>query len=122
MKTYTANRTAATMLEARRRQLLATTHNLGEPGCDHVETWSEASDLGQAAATRNTSEALRGLLDELQQDVERALARLEAGAYGTCEDCSQPISVRRLRVLPEATRCVSCQRRHNRDPRIKACA
>lgn len=120
MKIYRA--TAAATLKARRRQLLDTTESLGELGDDHVETWSEAIDLGQAAAARTTSVALRHLLDEVQQDVERALARLETGHYGFCEDCSQPISPERLRVLPEATRCVKCQRHHSRDFRIKAFA
>jgi len=110
------------MLETRRRQLLETTENLGEPRDEHADTWSEAIELGQAAAARNTSEALRHLLDELQQDIERALARLETGDYGICEDCLEPIPIERLRVLPEATRCVRCQRHHNQDPRIKACA
>ena len=120
MKIYTA--TATAMLEARRRQLLDKTENLGELGGQHVETWSEAIDLGQAAAARSTSEALRNLLDELQRDVERALARLEIGGYGVCEDCSQPISRERLRVLPEPTRCVKCQRHDSRDLRVKAFA
>jgi len=122
MKIYTANHSAAAILETRRRQLLETTENLDEPGCEHGETGGEAIDMGQAAAACNTSEALRHLLAELQHDVERALARLETGDYGICEDCSQPISLERLRVLPEATRCVRCQRHHNQDSRIKACA
>jgi RNA polymerase-binding transcription factor DksA len=122
MKTHTANHSAAAMLETRRRQLLETTENLGESGYEHADTWSEAIELGQTAAARNTSEALRHLLDEIQLDVERALARLETGDYGICEDCSQPIPLERLRVLPEATTCVRCQRHRNDDPRIKACA
>jgi len=122
MKIYTETYPAAAKLETERRLLLAATENLGKTGYGHIETWSEAIDLAQAAADRDTSEALRHLLDELQQDVERALARLAAGSYGICEDCSQSISPERLQVLPEATRCVRCQRHHDRDPHIEACA
>ena len=110
MKFHTATHRAASLLEKNRLWLLTTTENLAKPSCEPAENWSEAIDLAQVAAARDTSEAVRHLLDELQQDVERALARLEVGGYGICEDCSRAISRERLHALPEATRCVNCQR------------
>ena len=55
---------------------------------------------------------IRGDLDtqaahELEQ-VNAALARLDAGEYGTCEDCEEPIGEARLRALPYATLCIRC--------------
>lgn len=54
---------------------------------------------------------MTGLLDaakqELQQ-VDAALARLDAGDYGVCADCGRPIPAERLEVRPFATHCVSC--------------
>lgn len=47
---------------------------------------------------------------ELAQ-IDRALEDLEAGRYGTCRDCEEPISEKRLKVMPFATRCVACQAR-----------
>ena len=119
MDVCTANHSAAARLETKLRRLLATTADLGNPGCEAEQTHSDLIDLAQAAAGRDASEALRSLLGELRQDVERALARLGTGTYGICEECSEPIPLERLRALPEATRCVRCQRRH---PRIGACA
>ena len=49
-------------------------------------------------------EAARG---ELLQ-IERALARIEAGAFGRCEICSTDIEPARLIVVPYATRCRGC--------------
>jgi DnaK suppressor protein len=43
--------------------------------------------------------------------VEEALDRLNAGDYGTCLCCEEPIPVKRLRVLPWARYCVKCQER-----------
>lgn len=43
-------------------------------------------------------------------DVERALARIEAGTYGQCIDCAGAIARERLDTLPHAARCVDCQR------------
>ena len=41
-------------------------------------------------------------------EVEAALARLEAGRYGTCESCGGPMGLQRMRAIPEARYCVGC--------------
>lgn len=41
--------------------------------------------------------------------IEGAIARLNAGDYGTCEDCGTRIGLARLRALPETTVCVDCK-------------
>jgi RNA polymerase-binding transcription factor DksA len=54
------------------------------------------------------------LLEEtrLQVDVlDAALARVEAGSYGTCESCGDPIAAERLAARPAATRCITCASR-----------
>src|SRR4029077_12578487 len=122
MEIRKANQSAAALLETRRRRLLATTEELGRPGHEPVDSCSESIDVAQIATERDTSEALRSLFGELQQGVERALTRLETGGYGICEDCSESISLERLRTLQDATRCVRCQSHYNQDPRIKALA
>jgi RNA polymerase-binding protein DksA len=43
--------------------------------------------------------------------IDEALARLEAGGYGRCEACGQPIAPERLAARPTATRCVACASR-----------
>ncbi len=45
---------------------------------------------------------------ELEQ-VEDALNRVESGDYGRCRDCSRWIRPARLRIVPNATRCIKCQ-------------
>ncbi|WP_105566535.1 TraR/DksA family transcriptional regulator [Microbacterium halophytorum] len=59
------------------------------------EEWSRVAGLG-AEAERE--------LDE----IDSALAKLDAGEYGTCEQCGKRIPVGRLRVRPMAARCVDC--------------
>lgn len=41
-------------------------------------------------------------------EVDAALARLDAGTYGTCERCGRPIADERLAVRPTARTCVGC--------------
>lgn len=49
-------------------------------------------------------------LERQLADIDDALARIARGTYGTCEVCDQPIAVERLEALPEASRCIECQR------------
>jgi DnaK suppressor protein len=44
---------------------------------------------------------------ELAQ-INRALAQLDAGTYGVCSRCGQPIDARRLAALPYSDRCIAC--------------
>ncbi len=43
--------------------------------------------------------------------VNQALERLDTGEYGICQACEEPISEKRLKVLPWAKYCVPCQER-----------
>ncbi|MCU1422926.1 MAG: molecular chaperone DnaK [Microbacteriaceae bacterium] len=40
--------------------------------------------------------------------IDRALERLQSGAYGVCVTCGRDIPLARLRARPAADRCVSC--------------
>jgi RNA polymerase-binding protein DksA len=42
-------------------------------------------------------------------DLDDALRRWDAGTYGRCERCEQPIPAERLAARPSARRCVACQ-------------
>jgi RNA polymerase-binding transcription factor DksA len=48
-----------------------------------------------------------GARDELEQ-VDAALARMDAGTYGVCANCGRSIPAARLRVRPFAELCVPC--------------
>ncbi len=51
------------------------------------------------------------LLDSARRrlaDVDDALARVEAGEYGTCATCRRPIAPERLAARPSARTCIAC--------------
>ena len=51
------------------------------------------------------------LLDSARRrlaDVDDALARVEAGEYGTCASCRRPIAPERLAARPSARTCIAC--------------
>ena len=41
-------------------------------------------------------------------DGDDALARIEAGEYGTCASCGRPIAPERLAARPSARTCIAC--------------
>ena len=45
-----------------------------------------------------------------RNQLQRALEAIEAGTYGVCVDCAREIPAGRLDALPDAERCVECQR------------
>jgi DnaK suppressor protein len=54
---------------------------------------------------------LKRAMAELQ-DIDAALQRLDAGAYGRCVACGVDIPTARLTAFPTAKRCLSCQSQH----------
>jgi DnaK suppressor protein len=48
------------------------------------------------------------------RQAEHALERLDAGTYGTCENCGNPIGKGRLQAFPRATLCVTCKTKQER--------
>ncbi|MBN1400446.1 MAG: TraR/DksA C4-type zinc finger protein [Anaerolineae bacterium] len=45
----------------------------------------------------------------LLAEVEDALKRMDAGSYGVCRHCGARIDVARLKAMPTAALCLSCQ-------------
>jgi len=77
------------------------THSDQHPG----DTASEVSDNDREIALLEATDARR-------VEARAALARLDAGTYGICVDCGQPIPDERLEFRPEAARCLADQTKH----------
>jgi RNA polymerase-binding protein DksA len=68
---------------------------------------SEDDSFATLVVDTNLSEMERDV-DELRM-IDSALQRIEAGTYGNCVDCGQPIPLARLKAEPTAERDVQCQ-------------
>ncbi len=77
-------------------------HHSGEPLSPKFS--EQPTELEEREVNEALEEEARA---ELRQ-IDRALARLEAGVWGTCEDCGEEIAAARLEALPYTTRCVRC--------------
>ena len=74
----------------------------------------DQADVGAKTFEREHELALTHNARELLAQNERALARIEAGTYGSCESCGEPIGKARLQAFPRATLCVACKQREER--------
>ena len=63
-------------------------------------------------ATELENDAVLELLNEAElsemRDIRNALARIESGTYGVCENCGDSIGERRLEAVPIASVCIDC--------------
>jgi DnaK suppressor protein len=74
----------------------------------------DQADVGAKTFEREHELALTHNARELLTQNERAIARIDAGTYGTCESCGEAIGKARLQAFPRATLCVSCKQREER--------
>jgi DnaK suppressor protein len=84
-----------------------------DPDSDDVEFVGDAgfADRGQSTGERSQVIAVVRALRSNLRDVERAITKMDAGTYGICERCGQPISVERIEALPWAVLCIDCKQR-----------
>jgi DnaK suppressor protein len=64
------------------------------------------ADSGQVAAEQGENKVLASSLREQLDDVEEALAKLDAGTYGRCEVCGEAIGEARLEAMPATRFCI----------------
>src|SRR5260370_2012289 len=79
--------------------------------------WTSAELEQLRTELEDGAHALRGQIAKAAHDIaegKRALSRIDAGTYGVCESCGQPIGKARLRPFPQATLCVACKQRQER--------
>lgn len=68
-----------------------------------------AADLGTNTQEQDTLQSLSKKNVRNIQEIEAAIERLHSGDFGICELCKKPISIDRLRLLPETRFCLACQ-------------
>jgi DnaK suppressor protein len=111
-----ANQLDLTAIEARLRERLA------ELDAEITELTKPPEDAGSISFGKRVGEGTTqaidrfaevGVAQELQpirERVQRALAKLDEGTYGTCDRCGKPIAPGRLQAAPESPLCIDCAR------------
>jgi DnaK suppressor protein len=74
----------------------------------------DQADSGAKTFGREHEQVLLDRVLEALDQTGQAIARIDAGAYGRCESCSEPIGGARLEAFPRAALCVTCKQREER--------
>jgi DnaK suppressor protein len=100
-------------LEARRTRLTDELARLTAPpeGGTNLSFGKRIGDGTTEAVERISTTATAQSVAASLADVERALAKLDEGSYGRCDECGGPIGDERLDAVPWAVRCVRCSGR-----------
>jgi DnaK suppressor protein len=91
-----------------------TLQHLQEENQNHPDLADRASSETDRAIELRARDRQRKLIAK----IDEALARIDEGTYGYCEETGEPISLRRLEARPIATLSVEAQERHERRERV----
>ena len=83
---------------------------------EYASTFVVGDNVDAAVYTAN--DEINSQLAEIEgrelEQIEHALQRIIAGAYGRCEYCGGKIAEARLNALPYTNSCIDCQRENER--------
>src|SRR5579883_311363 len=81
----------------------------GDAGGNLSNAPMHLGDIGTATYTQELNATLFENEEYIHAEVIDAIARIDAGTFGTCENCGTEIPAGRLEILPYARYCVSCE-------------
>ncbi len=96
------------------REARETLGHLAEESANHPDLADRASSETDRAIELRARDRQRKLISK----IDAALARIEEGTYGYCEETGEPIGLRRLDARPIATLSIEAQERHERREKV----
>lgn len=96
------------------RESRETLEHLQDENQNHPDLVDRASSETDRAIELRARDRQRKLIAK----IDAALARIEDGTYGYCEETGDPISLRRLDARPIATLSIEAQERHERREKV----
>lgn len=82
------------------------------------ENHPDIADRASSETDRAIELRARDRQRKLIAKIEAAIARIDDGSYGYCEETGEPISLKRLEARPIATLSLEAQERHERNERV----
>ena len=82
------------------------------------ENHPDLADRASSETDRAIELRARDRQRKLIAKINDALARIDEGTYGYCEETGEPISLKRLEARPIATLSIEAQERHERNERV----
>ncbi|MEJ5376536.1 MAG: TraR/DksA family transcriptional regulator [bacterium] len=79
----------------------------------------EEGDESRVDVGKETDYQVMSMRSQELKQIKEALLRIESGEYGLCEECGSAIRFERLKAMPFAQLCRSCQEEMERAKRDK---
>jgi len=79
---------------------------------------ADLADRASSESERSIELRARDRQRKLIAKIDSALARIDDGSYGYCEDTDEPIGINRLIARPIATLSIEAQERHERREKV----
>ncbi|HPC74288.1 MAG TPA: RNA polymerase-binding protein DksA [Syntrophales bacterium] len=83
------------------------------------EIFADPNDRASQESERNLELRIRERERKLILKMKEALRRIEDGTFGICEECEEPISLKRLKARPVTTLCIECKTREERRQKMR---
>jgi DnaK suppressor protein len=97
------------MLAERRREVQEKLRSLRETLPLEAGVVRDAEEQSVDDFVTEVDMALMQMKSETLSKIDQAIARLEGGSYGRCQECDREILAARLKALPFAALCRECQ-------------
>jgi len=76
---------------------------------ERLSTPGDSMDVAKSSVDVDTHASIIESLERQLAQIDDALAAVDAGKYGICENCGREIAFERLKAIPSAIYCVDCQ-------------
>jgi len=97
------------LLLEQRQQTVADMRADRDTALEQSDGVADSGEVSQLDVNRSTALDLGGRAQNLIEEIDEALGRIEDGTYGQCERCGKPIDEERLKAMPTARYDARCQ-------------
>ena len=102
------------MLVKKRNELLASARSEPEALAACVQS-PDAVEFAVKTAEQDVSVVTANLRSRMLREIDGALRRVAGGTYGVCESCGERVSANRLKAIPWARFCLSCEENRSKN-------
>ena len=86
---------------------------------DSTEYRGDNYDIASSERDRELSYMLGDRERKKVREIDNALLKIKDGTYGICDECGEPISKKRLKIIPYSNLCINCQSRVEEEEKKK---
>jgi DnaK suppressor protein len=98
------------ILEDEKKKILHHLEDLSESAEEEKDLGSgDSVDIASLEISQASLQKIGKREAYLLKKIDHALAKMEGGTYGECENCGQEIAVARLMARPVAQLCIDCK-------------